>query len=172
MSNANLLSLAELQSIYATVLSSYPTDAKIYDAGISNTTTVPNFSTPNPKQDTFRCRVEYVGTQRELKESTNTYIWVQIWKAFIPKYVNPGVPSTANDPTSGDWFLCLGYRFRVESIESPYTHQLSKEVNLRWVESDATEYGTYTFTGEAPFDVLLTEDREFILTESGNQIAT
>jgi hypothetical protein len=163
----NILSSTELQSIYSAVLASYPTDAKIYESTVSN----PNFNTANPKQDTFSCRVEYVGTQRELKESTDTYIWVQTWKAFIPKYVNPGVPTSANDPTTGDWFLALGYRFRVESIETPYTHAFSKEVNLRWLSSDSTNYGTYIFDGEAPFDVLLTESLENILTEDGNLIA-
>lgn len=162
-----ILSDTELQSIYRVVLASYPTEAKLYTPA----TVDPNFTTANPKQDTFSCRVEYVGTQRELKESADQYILVQTWKAFIPKYVNPGVPTTADDPTTGDWFLALGYRFRVESVESPYTHQFSKEVNLRWESADTTNYGTYTFDGQAPFDVLLTESSLDILTEDSNQIA-
>lgn len=161
-----IISDTELQSIYNVVLASYPSEAKLYTPLTVN----PDFTTPNPKQDTFRCRVEYVGTQRELKESTNVYILVQTWKAFIPQYVNPGVPSIADDPTTGDWFLALGYRFRVESVESPYTHQFSKEVNLRWESADTTNYGTYTFSGQPPFDVLLTEDSLDILTEDGNQL--
>lgn len=158
----------DLQRMYSMVLALWPSVAKLFNATSSATAYT---STSGLKQDEFKTIIEYAGTQRWFDETIEEYVPIQIWKASVPKYVNPSGPTVANDYSTADQFWALGYIFRVESVEVPESYQLEVKVNLRWSGATSeTEYGTYSFAGEAPFDTLQDQAENDITTEAGKTI--
>lgn len=159
----------DLQRMYSTVIANLPSRAKIFDA---TSTATAYTSTSGLKQDEFSTNVQFQGVQRWYDETNEVYVPIQIWQAKIPKFVNPAIPTTENDYSTGDQFWALGYVFRVESVETPTSWQLYKLVNLRWsaVATATALNKTYTFSGEAPFDTLQDQAGLDITTEGGEPI--
>lgn len=157
----------DLQRMYRFVLDNLPSKAKLF---LPTSTATAYTSTSGLKQDEFNCNIDFSGVQRWFDETNQVYVPISLWQAKVPKYVNPSEPTVENDYSTGDQFWALGYIYRVESVETNESWQLYKLVNLRWSgATSATEYGTYSFEGEAPFDTLQDQIDNDILIEDGNE---